>query len=142
MIDFSSDSYQNAVRLTEIRQVQDLIFPVSWEITILYLAMASCGLGLSAFEWARANLVPMVMTINQVSHIALMRKQIVTPTTTYVLKSADDFLLGRDGPMGRMALLAIHSRREDEEGEDAAKDDIMHQCLFPPDSKFKGSRRY
>ena len=141
-VDFSSDSYQNAVRLTEVRQIQDLLYLVPWEITILYLAMASCGLGLSAYEWASANLVPMVLTINQVSHIALMRKQIVTSHTTYVMTEADDFLLGRDGPMPRMGLLAIHSRRDDEEGDDASKDDVMHQCLFPPDTKFKASRRY
>lgn len=43
---------------------------------ILITAMVTCGLGLSAIEWARYNLTPVLITFRNESHLALVRRDI------------------------------------------------------------------
>jgi hypothetical protein len=132
-IDLSETSYDNAVRITEYAELHALLEATPWEIPIMLAAMISCGLGISGLDWAMDNLSPMQVVVNEVSYLALVPDSVaVHEDTAYYFTEGGEFFAGRDGPMPRLALLAGHPETEG----------YFTLCMFPPDSKFKGSREY
>jgi hypothetical protein len=132
-INLEENSYENAVRMTEYADIQALLRQTPWETPIMLAAMIGCGLGISGFDWAMENLTPLQVVVNEVSYLALAPDGVAErEDTMYYFKEGGDFFAGRDGPMPRQALLAGNP---DTEG-------YFTLCMFPPDTKFKGSTEY
>ncbi|KAJ7263565.1 hypothetical protein B0H12DRAFT_1103012 [Mycena haematopus] len=114
-------SYAEKITYTEvILQLRG----VSWETFALLAAMVGCGVPLSAFEWAERHLEVLHLNILQGrSFMALAPKHVADNDSWYFLREVDDYVMGRDGPMPRLSLLA----------STLGQDNILTQCIFLPD---------
>jgi hypothetical protein len=132
-IDLDENSYENAVRMTEYPALHDLLRNMPWRIPVTLAAMISCGLGISRLDWVLENMTAMQFVIDEVSYLALAPNSVaLSADTAYYFKEGGEFFGGRDGSLPRQALLAGNP----------ATDGYFTLCLFPPDTKFKGSREY
>jgi hypothetical protein len=132
-IDLDENSYENAVRMTEYPALHELLRNMPWRIPITLAAMLSCGLGISRLDWALENMTAMQFVVNEVSYLALAPNSVaLSGDTAYYFKEGGEFFGGRDGSLPRQALLAGNPET----------DGYFTLCLFPPDTKFKGSREY
>ncbi|KAJ6506551.1 hypothetical protein C8R45DRAFT_816844, partial [Mycena sanguinolenta] len=122
-IDWSEGSGVNAKKITYTKAIPQLR-GVSWETFALLAAMVGCGVPLSAFEWAEQHLEVLHLNIFQGrAFMALAPKYIADNDSWYFLREVDDYVMGRDGPMPRLSLLAMTD----------GQDNDLTQCIFPPD---------
>ncbi|KAK5654676.1 hypothetical protein OQA88_6999 [Cercophora sp. LCS_1] len=129
-IDWEKSSTENADRIAYIPSVKSELLGVPCEKLGLMMAMMSCGVPLSAFDWAEKNLEVLYVLVAGKSFCALAPKAVVKPDTTFLMRQVGEFPMGRDGPTPRLGLLAMHERDEDE--------NLLTTCLFPPDVPMVG----
>jgi hypothetical protein len=94
----------------------------SLDSLIRLAALISCGLGVSAFEWSKRNLTPLLVKFRGGSFLGLAPSSVFTSNSGHefvVLKAAK--FLG----MGRWALVAWDSK---------VKSEFCNICLFPADT--------
>ncbi|KAM0276392.1 hypothetical protein ACHAQH_006794 [Verticillium albo-atrum] len=122
-IDWSEGSRTNAEAMTGKAAVLYRLKDAPWEMSAMLVAMVSCGMPLSAYDWAKEHLAVLHVSVFQRSFMALAPKKVVKPGTMFFMRQVDDYAMGRDGAMSRFTLLAM----------DASSETYMNQCMFPPD---------
>jgi hypothetical protein len=120
--------YQQAVELRKYDILMTLLMSVPYNMVILLAAMIGCGLGLSAFEWAKENLTPLRVDLGGTSLLALSPNSVVKTDTLYMIVRAGDFPITRLRTIQRWALLA----------QNPSLDEDFNLCVFPPDATFDG----
>ncbi|KAM0326930.1 hypothetical protein ACHAQA_006050 [Verticillium albo-atrum] len=122
-IDWSEGSRTNAEAMTGQAAVIQRLKAAPWEMSAMLVAMVSCGMPLSAYDWAKENLAVLHISVFQRTFLALAPQKVMKPETMYFMRQVDDYAMGRDGAMPRFTLLAM----------DVDSDTYMNQCMFPPD---------
>lgn len=118
---FDSDTApaQVIAKLNRLGGFKTMVSEVSPYDLVLIAAVISCGLGFSAIEWARRNLVPLFVTFHGRSFLALARVGIAYQAgLEYFMVETETFLWFDVTPS---RLLARHPEASD----------IYHVCLFP-----------
>ncbi|KAF3352398.1 hypothetical protein VdG1_09085 [Verticillium dahliae VDG1] len=122
-IDWNEGSRANAEAMTGQTAIIFRLKDAPWEMSAMLVGMVSCGMPLSAYEWAREHLAVVHVNVFQRSFMALAPQKVMKPDTMFFMRQVDDYAMGRDGAMPRFTLMAM----------DTDSDIYMNQCMFPPD---------
>ncbi|EEY21395.1 predicted protein [Verticillium alfalfae VaMs.102] len=122
-IDWNQGSRANAEAMTDRSAIIFRLKDAPWEMSAMLVAMVSCGMPLSAYEWAKEHLAVVHVNVFQRSFMALAPQKVMKPDTMFFMRQVDDYAMGRDGAMPRFTLMAM----------DTDSDIYMNQCMFPPD---------